>query len=262
MNFQFHEFLFQGTWEPKENIFCHDLVAKFEEQIAFEDQYSVAESISVPNSKLKIEYDDMDNYSVSHMDGVDYSDGENDNLEDPSEFLNDDSMEPENGNKSFKCERCDKTFATNRNLKRHMSNIHEGHKDFQCENCHRFFGQKDELKRHKCKDLTNDSMEPENNGNNKSFKCERCDKTFTADRNLKRHIYIVHEGNKNFLCELCQKMFGFKQLLERHMKIKHNIKVIKNDTKHIKSENPSEQISDQSLLRVLCSLGLMLKYSH
>ena len=25
----------EGTWEPKENIFCHDLVAKFEEQIAF-----------------------------------------------------------------------------------------------------------------------------------------------------------------------------------------------------------------------------------
>ena len=58
-----------------------------------------------------------------------------------------DSME-NNGNKSFKCEHCDKMFTANRNLKRHIYIVHEGHKDFQCAVCYQFFGFKQILERH------------------------------------------------------------------------------------------------------------------
>ena len=58
-----------------------------------------------------------------------------------------DSVE-NNGNKSFKCEHCDKMFTANRNLKRHIYIVHEGHKDFQCAVCYQFFGFKQILERH------------------------------------------------------------------------------------------------------------------
>ena len=84
------------------------------------------------------------------------------NIESPSkddnkiQFENDsedhginDSTETENdGNKSFKCDRCDKMFTANRNLKRHIYIVHEGHKDFQCAVCYQFFGFKQILERH------------------------------------------------------------------------------------------------------------------
>ena len=63
--------------------------------------------------------------------------------------LPNDSLEQENnGNECFKCQRCNKTFTKDRNLKRHIYVVHEGHKDFLCELCQKFFGFKQLLERH------------------------------------------------------------------------------------------------------------------
>ena len=168
---------FQGTWEPKENIFCHDLVAKFEEKNTVEDE-DVAESISVENSQLEIDYDDIGNYSVSYMDSLDHSDNENENLEDPSEFVNE-PMKPENENKSFKCSRCDKTFTTSFNMKKHIKTIHEGQRN---------------------------------------YKCDSCGKSYKESGSLNFHIKTIHEGQRKYKCDSCEQPFNKLDSLKSHIK--------------------------------------------
>ena len=52
------------------------------------------------------------------------------------------------GKKPFGCDKCDRKFTSEKDLKRHISEVHEGTKPFECEFCDRKFSRKDAVKHH------------------------------------------------------------------------------------------------------------------
>ena len=95
--------------------------------------------------------------------------------------------------RSYKCEKCDKTFTTSYYLKIHTTRVHD---------------------------------------NVRNHKCDQCDKAFKSITELKTHVKIVHEGIKKFQCELCSYAGGKGHNLKSHMKLIHG-KEIRNDSKTI-----------------------------
>ena len=67
------------------------------------------------------------------------------------------------------CKICDKSFAGNLHLKRHIKLVHEGERAHQC---------------------------------------SVCEKTFSQASHLRKHIKIVHQGERNHQCSICDKTFG------------------------------------------------------
>ena len=204
------------------------MVAKFEEKNTVEDE-DVAESISVENSQLEIDYDDIGNYSVSYMDSLDHSDNENENLEDPSEFVNE-PMKPENENKSFKCSRCDKTFTTSFNMKKHIKTIHEGQRNYKCDSCGKSYKESGSLNFH---------IKTIHEGQRK-YKCDSCEQPFNKLDSLKSHIKSLHEvqdadtlkmkysrlKKKRRNCQICGDSIYSITGLRQHLKVIHKINQI------------------------------------
>ena len=91
------------------------------------------------------------------------------------------------------CQKFQKEFTTNGNLKIHIQNVHEKLKLYQCIICDSKFGQKFGLKNH----IKNAHEEI------KAHTCNLCNKSFGDSRNLKKHIKNVHEGERKFKCETC-----------------------------------------------------------
>ena len=73
---------------------------------------------------------------------------------------------------SLKCDVCDSFFKTKKNLKEHISPVHEG---------------------------------------KKPFKCEICETCFTEKRTLKNHIASVHGEKRPFHCNICDAVFTEKK---------------------------------------------------
>ena len=42
-------------------------------------------------------------------------------------------------NVEIRCDDCPLTFATNENLRRHISSVHEGRKKYKCDSCDKIF---------------------------------------------------------------------------------------------------------------------------
>ena len=90
--------------------------------------------------------------------------------------------EHDNEGEIITCNICEKTFQTQRNLNRHIKDVHEGHND---------------------------------------YKCETCGKSFTRAGYLKKHIHIIHKGHKDCKCNSCGKSFSFAQNLKLHIQTVH-----------------------------------------
>ena len=71
--------------------------------------------------------------------------------------------------KHLKCQICDSSLKSKRNLKNHIASVHE---------------------------------------RKKPFKCIICDTSFTTKQSLKNHIASVHEGKKPFQCNICDANFA------------------------------------------------------
>ena len=48
----------------------------------------------------------------------------------------------------YKCPHCETKFTHDRNMKRHISTVHEGRRDFKCGDCQQSFGSKQDWQRH------------------------------------------------------------------------------------------------------------------
>lgn len=107
------------------------------------------------------------------------------------------------GDRVYRCDFCEKTFATKSNLKTH-ERVHTGEKPYQCDLCSKAFTQQFDLKRHK---RTHTGERP--------YSCDICGERFTLNGNLKTHMHI-HTGQKPHPCVTCGKRFSQKIELKRH----------------------------------------------
>ena len=115
-----------------------------------------------------------------------------------------------------KCDKCDKKFTANRDLKKHVDIVHlqkaESYRK-ECPICH---ARVQQLKTHIRFIHRNEGKSSEYNN-----VCPKCDKTFSNDYKVKRHIQTVHEGVKNWQCTICPKRFSEKKDLGRHVRGVH-----------------------------------------
>ena len=139
----------------------------------------------------------------------------------------------------FKCESCDKSFASAQRLKGHYQCVHEG-KTSKCDLCDKILGEYP-LKHHirqvhidkklKCEFCENETTFPtvrilrkhvhSVHKGYKKHRCNKCGKCFIKLEEVQEHIQSVHDGDKKHRCDICDKPLGTIYQLKRHIKIIH-----------------------------------------
>ncbi|XP_026739898.1 zinc finger protein 2 homolog [Trichoplusia ni] len=109
------------------------------------------------------------------------------------------------GNRSFKCNTCDKTYPTKHALKHHI-NTHTREKVFTCDYCNKTFLGRTVLRKHILFHL----------GLNKKKLCDLCGWSFNDSSNLRSHVRSVHLKLRPFVCNTCGKTFKAKKHLKDH----------------------------------------------
>ncbi|KAJ8311650.1 hypothetical protein KUTeg_011005 [Tegillarca granosa] len=150
--------------------------------------------------------------------------------------------------KKVKCESCDVSFTTLKNLKRHMKNIHDGKNSYSsvfCDDCGKGYENTWKLKYHlrndhkrlnvytcqKCPQTFHTAVmyrrhKPKCDGSDKSAEekemdartCKICLKILLTVKNLEQHIKS-HIENPNLVCEICQKTFVNNRRLKDHYEV-------------------------------------------
>ncbi|KAH8273170.1 hypothetical protein KR018_008364, partial [Drosophila ironensis] len=107
---------------------------------------------------------------------------------------------------SMKCPICALQLSCASSLKRHMI-VHTGLKPFKCGECEQSFAQREVLKRH---------MDTHTGA--KRHQCPHCSSCFAQKSNLQQHIGRVHmETARTHKCHLCQRSFNHMSGLSRHL---------------------------------------------
>ncbi|XP_053695733.1 zinc finger protein 883-like [Sabethes cyaneus] len=108
--------------------------------------------------------------------------------------------------KSYKCQECDRMFATATILRRHIDVVHRKVRKFQCEFCQKTFAYQ-----HKYKEHVNMHK------GIKSRQCRYCEKTFTHSSNLMMHERI-HTKIRPHKCATCNSSYVSTSALKKHQK--------------------------------------------
>ena len=98
---------------------------------------------------------------------------------------------------------CDQLFSHIKNLKRHMTKVHNIHNTEDVSNI-------------------NEENIVEVRQQNKEYGCMFCHKVFTKSGYLSIHIITVHEGRKGYKCAPCNKQFYQLTNLKVHQKRVHS----------------------------------------
>ncbi|XP_037030432.1 zinc finger protein 93-like [Bradysia coprophila] len=114
------------------------------------------------------------------------------------------------GNKTFKCEICEKTLKNSDSYKKHMTITHSGNQNLVCHICGKTCKNSQYLHVHL---RTHTEKE-------KLFKCSYCDKKFKLKYSKKLHER-VHTGERPYMCDTCGFSFTQRGLLIRHKEL-HN----------------------------------------
>lgn len=109
---------------------------------------------------------------------------------------------------SYKCDRCDREFSSNKYLQTHLGRAHDI-KVFECPECREKFTSNYAMQRHLI------------NLHSSGHKCLHCGKLFTSNCFMVDHIKRTHLKEKNVQCQVCYERFFDIQRLKSHM-VKHN----------------------------------------
>ncbi|CAJ1075019.1 zinc finger protein 184-like [Xyrichtys novacula] len=124
--------------------------------------------------------------------------------------------DPQQGEKTFKCDTNRETFTRNSNLQTHVS-VFTGKKKHTCERCGEIFRYKYLLKRHARSHTGNLKMHMRKHTGERPYSCSTCGKSFSVNSSLKEHM-LIHSGEKLFTCKTCSKSFVSTGKLRRHMR--------------------------------------------
>ena len=110
----------------------------------------------------------------------------------------------------FKCDICDKEFATLDYLRAHRK-THWGAEKYKCDMCGKGFTLKSHL-------ITHLQLKFLNHTGEKNFICTICYKSFALQSYLERHMFR-HKINRWYKCEVCEKPYFSKSTFNKHMAI-------------------------------------------
>lgn len=109
---------------------------------------------------------------------------------------------------TYKCDRCDQEFSSNKYLQTHLGRSH-ALKVFECPECKEKFTSNYTMQRHMI------------NMHSSGHKCIYCGKLFTSNCFMIDHVKRTHLKEKNVECQICYEKFFDTQCLKTHM-VKHN----------------------------------------
>ena len=114
----------------------------------------------------------------------------------------------------YYCHLCAKPTNDKDNLNSHMINVHGiGEKMFKCDQCDKSFANKHILKHHYESHHVKKTL----------YQCEYCPKTFWMKQYLSTHVRNIHDRVKPNKCDICHEGFFYKRDLVSHKKQVHNI---------------------------------------
>ena len=138
---------------------------------------------------------------------------------------------------AFTCHFCNKPFANNENLQKHIKATHNM-KPYQCAKCGETCESKRDLSKHKetCKvnvipcDVCGKTFKGKHRERHmrthivteKRFKCNECDQVFTKEIDRKKHQHEIH--GKCPTCAVCGTAFQYQNTLNLHMIRQHRQK--------------------------------------
>eukprot|EP00092_Neocalanus_flemingeri_P009882 GFUD01010651.1.p1 GENE.GFUD01010651.1~~GFUD01010651.1.p1 ORF type:complete len:755 (-),score=140.96 GFUD01010651.1:213-2477(-) len=108
---------------------------------------------------------------------------------------------------SYSCDQCEYKCYKSNTLKLHINAVHLGVKPHLCELCPAAFASKSSLNNHKL-----------SHSDERNFKCQFCEKAFHSKGNLETHIR-THTGEKPYTCDVCGKSFSDQAYFAKHKRL-------------------------------------------
>jgi len=169
---------------------------------------------------------------------------------------------------SYPCESCDKTFKEKRYLAHHIKAVHLKSFVEKCNVCQHTFASKKDLTRHQelqlcgtkksnqelfcCGKLFKHKKSLKNNKYDHSqaedsFSCNKCKKSFKRKFNFSKHQESCKASTENekVTCLICQKSFSpLGNTLKRHMRRRHS-----------KTSPSMKSMDEKSIINIITDLG-------
>eukprot|EP01069_Polyplicarium_translucidae_P009664 Polyplicarium_translucidae@DN3331_c2_g1_i8.p1 len=111
------------------------------------------------------------------------------------------------GQKTHKCDMCDKRFKQVKYRNKHFNEVHLRTKSFECEVCHKRFSRGYNLQTHM-----------RIHTGERPFKCDLCEMAFVTNEALGQHNR-THTGEKPHECPTCHQAFAQHSNLTVHMRV-------------------------------------------
>ncbi|XP_041843175.1 zinc finger protein 1035 [Melanotaenia boesemani] len=121
------------------------------------------------------------------------------------------------GEDLYKCSDCSLQFSSKSALLEHQNKRHQDRKQFECERCGKTFAKMRYLRkhesRHRLKEANNIAVQPVGT----KFKCGQCSTKLNTPEELSLHMRLhAEEQAGDFRCDMCYKSFSQRSLLKQH----------------------------------------------